>query len=97
MTPVVYMVVPCYNEEPVLPETAQRLREKYTELISAGRISEKSRICFVDDGSKDRTWKLIQELHGTNRLFSSDPERISNSIWLFIHTRPSCLTYTFYK
>ena len=70
MTPVVYMVVPCYNEEPVLPVTAQRLREKYTDLIAGGHISPNSRICFVDDGSKDRTWELIAALHEADKLFS---------------------------
>ena len=50
-----YMVLPCYNEEEVLPETAKRLKQKYHDLMAAGRISEKSRIVFVDDGSKDKT------------------------------------------
>src|SRR5699024_5936429 len=51
--PVLYIVVPCYNEEDVLPETAKRLREKVRGLISAGEIDEKSRILFVNDGSRD--------------------------------------------
>ena len=59
----VYLVVPCYNEEAALPETAGRLREKRSQLVSQGRISEQSRIVFVDDGSKDRTWEIIAELH----------------------------------
>lgn len=70
MTPVLYMVVPCYNEEPVLPVTAQRLREKYADLIAGGQISPSSRICFVDDGSKDRTWEIIASLHEEDKLFS---------------------------
>lgn len=59
----VYFAVPCYNEEEVLPETAKRLIEKMRNLVSTGKISETSRILFIDDGSKDRTWKLIEQLH----------------------------------
>ena len=67
---VLYLVIPCYNEEAVLPETAGRLREKLGSLISGGRISADSRVVFVDDGSKDRTWELIAGLHEQNELFS---------------------------
>lgn len=70
MTPVVYMVVPCYNEEKVLPESSRRFREKFTDLISRGEISSLSRICFVDDGSRDRTWSLISQLHQQDPIFS---------------------------
>lgn len=59
-----YIVVPCYNEEEVLPETARRLSEKLAALQAAGKISPESRVLFVDDGSRDRTWALIEELHG---------------------------------
>ena len=59
----VYFAVPCYNEEEVLPETAKRLIEKMRNLVSTGKISETSRILFIDDGSKDRTWNLIEQLH----------------------------------
>ena len=59
----VYLIVPCYNEEEVLPETAERLRNKITELKSSGTVSQDSRVLFVDDGSRDRTWTLIKELH----------------------------------
>ena len=58
-----YMVIPCYNEEEVLHETAKRLREKYDSLIAAHMISRDSRIVFVNDGSKDKTWEIISELH----------------------------------
>lgn len=58
-----YMVVPCYNEEAVLHETAKRLREKYEALMQGGLISQESRVVFVNDGSKDRTWEIISELH----------------------------------
>lgn len=64
-----YLVVPCYNEEEVLPETSSRLKEKFTSLIAEGKIGEDSRIIFVNDGSKDRTWELICELHRSDKLF----------------------------
>ena len=64
-----YIVVPCYNEEEVLPETARRLGDKLRALISAGKISPQSRVLFVNDGSKDRTWEVIQALHRENGLF----------------------------
>lgn len=70
MNNVLYMVVPCYNEEEVLHETAKRLSEKYKSLISREMISPKSRVVFVDDGSKDRTWEIIEELHNSQDIFS---------------------------
>ena len=57
-----YIVVPCYNEEAVLPETSKRLREKLQELTAQGKISARSRVLFVNDGSKDRTWEIISGL-----------------------------------
>jgi len=60
---ILYMVVPCYNEQEVLRETAQQLKAKYTSLISEGLISHDSRIVFVNDGSADQTWGIISELH----------------------------------
>lgn len=65
-----YIVVPCYKEEAVLPETSKRLREKLHALMQAGKIAENSRVMFVNDGSKDRTWQIIEELHAGDRLFS---------------------------
>lgn len=65
-----YLVIPCYNEEEVLSETSKRLKEKVTSLITKGKIDEGSRIVFVNDGSKDRTWELISELHKQDPLFS---------------------------
>ena len=68
---ILYMVVPCYNEEEVLRETAKRLEEKYRSLIDRMLISPKSRVVFVNDGSKDSTWEIIQELHNESpQLFS---------------------------
>lgn len=64
-----YLVIPCYNEEEVLPETAARLREKMMTLMDLGKISSDSRIVFVNDGSKDRTWEIIRQLHFENPLF----------------------------
>lgn len=57
-----YAVVPCYNEEEVLPQSAEILREKWQRLMTEGKISPESRIALVDDGSKDRTWPIIAEL-----------------------------------
>ena len=64
-----YLVIPCYNEEAVLPETSKRLKEKYDALISSGKISPDSRIVFVNDGSKDKTWELIEALHESDPVF----------------------------
>ncbi|MEA4854163.1 MAG: glycosyltransferase family 2 protein [Christensenella sp.] len=66
MADTLYIVVPCYNEEAVLAETTKRLTEKLDRMIRAELISENSRILYVDDGSKDRTWQLICDLHQTN-------------------------------
>lgn len=65
-----YLVVPCYNEEEVLAETAKRLITKISTLISAAVISAKSKIVFVDDGSKDKTWEIIESLHTDSELIS---------------------------
>lgn len=67
---VLYVVVPCYNEEAVLQETAKRLAEKLGRLIEQKTISHGSRVLFVDDGSKDKTWQIIESLHEKNSLFS---------------------------
>jgi len=55
----VYLVIPCYNEEAVLPETVKRLTDKLQRMIDSGRADENSRFLLVDDGSKDKTWELI--------------------------------------
>lgn len=65
---VLYIVIPCYNEEEVLCETAKRLTDKLHRMISDQVVSDQSRMVFVDDGSKDRTWELIRELHASNPL-----------------------------
>jgi len=69
MADILYIVVPCYNEEEVLPETSRRLRAKLEGLMAAGKISERSRVLFVNDGSRDRTWELITRLHGEGPPF----------------------------
>lgn len=66
---VLYLVIPCYNEEEVLPETSRQLLDKMNSMIASGKISAESRIVFVNDGSKDRTWELIAELHSKNKMF----------------------------
>lgn len=70
MNNILYLVIPCYNEEEVLPETAKRLKDKMNALKEAGRIDGKSRIVFVNDGSKDKTWEIIRELHQKDSLYS---------------------------
>ena len=70
MRPVLYVVVPCYNEQEVLPETSKRLKAKMTALLESGRIDEKSRVMLVNDGSRDRTWAMIEELHESDPLFA---------------------------
>ena len=58
-----FLVIPCYNEEAVLKETAQQLLKKYQSLQQNDTISSDSKICFVNDGSKDHTWEKIRSLH----------------------------------
>ena len=64
-----FCVIPCYNEQEVLPETSKRLEAKLKDLIDAGKISDDSRILFVNDGSKDNTWNIIKDLHEKNEIF----------------------------
>ena len=68
-TPVLYIVIPCYNEEQVLPITSKLLLDKINELVKAGQIDNKSRILFVNDGSKDKTWSIIKRLAGQDEHF----------------------------
>ena len=62
MQPVLYIVIPCYNEEKVLPITAPMFLKKIQDLSAAGKISQDSRVLFVNDGSKDKTWNIIKDL-----------------------------------
>lgn len=65
---ILYLVIPCYNEEEVLPETTRRLTEKLTGMIEARLIAPESKIVYVNDGSKDNTWPLICRFHKENPL-----------------------------
>ena len=68
-TPVLYIVIPCYNEEEVLPVTSGLFLQKIKDLIAAGKVAPESRVMFVNDGSKDRTWEIIQELAASDEHF----------------------------
>lgn len=65
---ILYLVIPCYDEEAVLTETTSRLTDKIERMIKAKLISPKSKIMYIDDGSKDDTWALIEELHNENKF-----------------------------
>ena len=69
MDKILYMVVPCYNEEAVLEETTARLKEKFESLIKEDKISPKSKVLYVNDGSKDKTWNLIKQIHEKDKMF----------------------------
>ena len=62
-TPILYIVVPCYNEEEVLRETNSRLTALLRRLVDEGKVSGDSRVMYVNDGSRDRTWELIRQFH----------------------------------
>ena len=64
-----YLVIPCYNEQEVLLQTAKCTKEKLCSLIESGKISDQSKICFVDDGSKDTTWEIIERLCAEDAIF----------------------------
>ncbi len=69
MVPTLYIVIPCYNEEEVLPVTAPQFLKKITDLAESGKISGESRVLFVDDGSKDKTWEIISGLAASDQRF----------------------------
>ena len=68
--PCLYIVIPCYNEESVLPITAPMFRQKIMDLVEAELISEASKVLFVNDGSKDLTWDIIQQLAAADSVYS---------------------------
>ena len=70
MPPVLYIVIPCYNEQEVLPITAPQFLGKLKQLIGEGKISDRSRVLFVDDGSKDKTWEIITRLSAEDIHFT---------------------------
>jgi len=67
---ILYIVIPCYNEEEVLQETTKQLKEKMENLIKEKKISEKSKVMYVNDGSKDKTWELIKKISKKEKLFT---------------------------
>lgn len=68
--PILYVVVPCYNEEEVLNETTRQLKDKMESLIKDKKISNKSKVMYVNDGSKDKTWEMIKEINKKEKLFT---------------------------
>lgn len=69
MKPTLYIVIPCYNEEEVLPITSVQFLEKLNSLIQQNKVSDESRIMFVNDGSKDETWNIIKALACEDRHY----------------------------
>lgn len=70
MKKVLYIVIPCYNEEDVIEETTKKIKEKLKSLIKNDLISENSKVMYVNDGSNDRTWELIKNIADNDRLFT---------------------------
>ena len=70
MNPILYIVIPCYNEEEVLPVTSVMFRDEIRDLIEKDKISSESRVLFVDDGSKDSTWQIISSLAIEDPVFT---------------------------
>ncbi|MBR3146483.1 MAG: glycosyltransferase [Bacilli bacterium] len=68
--PILYVVIPCYNEEEVLEETTRQLKIKMEDLIKSKKISSKSKVMYVNDGSKDKTWELIKDINKKEKLFT---------------------------
>ena len=67
---ILYIVIPCYNEEEVLEETTKQLKEKIQKLINDKMISDQSRVMYVNDGSKDKTWELIEKIDKREKYFT---------------------------
>ena len=70
MAPSIFLVVPCYNEQEVLFDSAGKMLDKITDLVKRSVVSENSRILFVNDGSKDETWQIIMQLCGSSNYFN---------------------------
>lgn len=68
MIPILYIVVPCYNEEAVINETTKQLTCLLKQMINDGKIASSSRILYVNDGSRDKTWEMIEQYHFDNKL-----------------------------
>lgn len=69
MIPVLYVVIPCYNEQKVLPLTCEMFKNELMQLIAEGKVSSKSKIMFVNDGSKDKTWEIISALAQKDNMY----------------------------
>ena len=67
-----YIVIPCYNEEEVLEETKKELKKKIGDLIQKKQIDQQSKVIFINDGSKDKTWDLIQKIYQEDKLFGGN-------------------------
>ena len=67
---ILYIVIPCYNEEEVIEETTKQLTKKLNNLIEENIISSQSKVMYINDGSKDNTWKLIKRINKENNLFT---------------------------
>lgn len=70
MKKIIWLVIPCYNEQEVLTETSKQLKSIMIGLVKSGKISDKSKIAFVNDGSKDNTWNMIMDLHESDPIFT---------------------------
>ena len=70
MNPILYIVIPCYNEEEVLPVTSGMFRDEIRDLIEKDKISSESRVLFVDDWSRDSTWQIISSLALEDPVFT---------------------------
>lgn len=85
MKKILYIIIPCYNEEKVLPVTSGQFLSELNDLIQKGKISGSSRILFVDDGSRDRTWEIICGLAASDRHFAgirqSRNRGHQNAVW----------------
>ncbi len=68
-SPIMYLVIPCYNEEEMLDITTNELTTKMESLIKKKLISKESKVLYVNDGSKDKTWEKIEEAHDKNKIF----------------------------
>ena len=85
MNTILYIIVPCYNEEEVLPVTSRLFLQELSELIQKGKISDASRILFVNDGSKDHTWQWIERLAAEDEHFEGISQSRNrghqNAVW----------------
>lgn len=72
-----YLAIPCYNEEEVLRDSAQKLSDKFSKMMLEGKITDDSKIVFIDDGSKDKTWSIISDLHKENPVFEVNSALLS--------------------